>query len=158
VLTITPVGGMTGTVTFTCTGLPARANCVFAPAQVVMSGDDAAATVTLTVNTTGANGVLSQVQPSLFPRDSINTSALFIFPAGFMLLIPVWIKTSLKGRRRYAYLGLFLFLGAFIAIGMTACDGSSSSKATPTGQSSVAVATVGSSNSQSTVVSITITR
>jgi hypothetical protein len=157
-LTITPVGGMTGTVTFTCTGLPAKANCVFAPAQVVMSGDDAAATVTLTVNTTGATGVLSQVQPPLLPRNSINTSALAILPVGFMLFIPVLIKTPKKHRRRYAHLSLLLLLGAFIAIGMTACDGSSSSKATPTGQSSVAVATVGSSNSQSTVVSITITR
>jgi hypothetical protein len=157
-LTITPVGGMTGTVNFACTGLPAKASCAFTPTQVVMSGDDAATTVTLTIHTTGANGVLSQLQPPLFPWTSVNAAVLFVVPAGFMLLIPVWIKTSSKRRRRYGYLGLFLFLGAFIAIGLSACDGSSSSKATPTGQYSVnAVATVGSS-SQSSALSITITR
>lgn len=155
-LTITQVGGITGTVNFACTGLPAKTSCVFAPTQVVMSGNDAPATVTLTVNTTGSNGVLSQLSRPL-SRSSIYLRAFFIFQAGFVLLIPLWSKTP-KKRPRCAYLGLLLLLGAFTTIGLTAC-GSSSSQATPTGQYSVsAVASVSGSSSQSAGISITITQ
>jgi hypothetical protein len=158
VLTITPIGGMTGTMTFACTGLPAKSNCSFSPSQVVMVGDNQPATVTLTVHTTGPNGVLSELRSLPLRWISPNSQALFIFPAGLMIfLIPAWMTTP-KKRRRYFYLPILLLLGALTVIGMTSC-GSDSSKATPTGQYSVnAVATVGGANSQSAVVTITITR
>jgi hypothetical protein len=157
-LTITPVGGMTGTVAFTCTGLPAKASCAFAPTQIVMTGNDAAATVTLTVNTTGSNGVLSMIRPPVFRWTSMRWLALFTFPAGFILLaLPGRMKAA-KRRRRYVYLALLLLVGGITAIGMTAC-GSSSFQATPTGQYSVnVVASVSGSNNQSAVVSVTITQ
>lgn len=157
-LTVTQMGGITGTVTFSCTGLPAKSSCVFAPAEVVMSGNDAPATVMLTVNTTGSNGVISQLQAPLFLRTSFSANALFILPAAFMFLVPVWLKKPTKRRGLHALLGLLLLLGAFGIIGMTAC-GDNASKATPVGQYSAnVVASVTGSNSQSTIVSITITR
>lgn len=156
-LTITPVGGMTGTLTFNCTGLPANANCVFAPTTVAMSGNDAPATVTLTVNTAGANGVISQIRPSRSPWISVSSIALFFVPTGFVLLVIPGRAT--KKRQRYAYLSLLLLIGAFTTVGLTACGSISSSKATPAGQTSVrAVASVGGSNSQSAVVTVTITQ
>jgi streptogramin lyase len=106
-LTITPVGGFTGTLTFTCTDLPANSSCVFAPTQVVMSGDNTAATVALTVNTTGTNGIVSEVRPLAFPGTygfsgtSARALAFFILPAGLLFLIPSWLP---KKRRRYGYL------------------------------------------------------
>ncbi len=154
-LTITQVGGITGTLNFSCTGLPAKTNCVFAPAQVTLSGDDTPATVTLTVNTTGPNGVISQLRPPRFGGGAFNESSFLILPVGFMLLLPVWMKMP-KRRTRYASLSLLLMLGTFTMIGMTACGGSSS-KATPAGTYSVnAVASLGGTNSQSAVVSVTI--
>jgi hypothetical protein len=158
VLTITPVGGMTGTLGFSCTGLPAKTNCVFSPTQVVMTGNDAAATVTLTINTTGPNGVISQLRSSPFSRISSGALAVLICPVGFVLLmIPGWVKAG-KKHTRYAYLAFLLLLGLFVAVGMTACGGVSSSAGTQLGQYSVsAVASVGGSNSQSAVVTISIT-
>jgi hypothetical protein len=158
-LTITPVGGITGTLSLACTGLPLKANCVFVPTQVTLTGNDEVATVTLTVNTTGSNGVLSQLRPSPFRWTSLRFYALLLFPAGFVLFVtPKRVKAA-KKRNRYVYLALLLLLGALISVGMSSCGSSGSSPATPTGTYSVsAVATVGGSNSQSAVVSVTVTK
>jgi hypothetical protein len=157
-LTITPVGGFTGMLSFSCTGLPLKANCVFAPTQVTLTGNDEVATVTLTVNTTGSNGVISQLRPSPFRWTSVHIYALFLFPAGFVLfLTPKRIRAA-KKRNRYVSTALLLLLGALISVGMSSCGSSGSSPATPTGTYSIsAVATVGGSNSQSAVVSVTVT-
>jgi hypothetical protein len=169
VLTITPVGGLTGTVAFTCTGLPSQAGCAFAPAQVVMTGDDTVKTVTLTVNTTGANGVISDLRP-VPPPSSTGLSALWVLPPGlFFLAIPFALTVAIPGRRkkgtqrpRYLGLALVLLLGAFTVSGMTACSGVSSPAGrggTPPGQYSVsAAASVSGSNSHSALVTITITQ
>ncbi len=158
-LTITPVGGFTGTLNFSCTGLPLKANCVFAPTQVTLTGDDEVATVTLTINTTGSNGVLSQLRPSTFGWSSLRLYALFLFPAGFVLFVsPKRVKAA-KKRNRYVYVALLLLLGALISVGMSSCGSSGSSPATPTGTYSVsAVATASGSNSQSAVVTVTVTK
>jgi len=162
VLTLTPGGGMTGTIVFACAALPAKANCAFAPAQLVMSGNDAVQTATLTVNTTGANGVVSQGR--LGPPAATGSSAWFGLPAGFLLLaIPAWITTGRK-QRRYIAVSLLMLLVAFTAIGLTACSGVSSpgggtGGGTPPGQYSVtAAASISGSNSHSALVSITITQ
>ncbi|MDP9038675.1 MAG: Ig-like domain repeat protein [Acidobacteriota bacterium] len=52
VITGTPVGGYTGTVTFSCGTLPAGASCVFAPSTLSFSGNNVAASTTLTFGTT----------------------------------------------------------------------------------------------------------
>src|SRR5205823_5889035 len=44
-LKLTPSGGFTGQVAFTCTGLPQYASCTFLPASVTLPGDDTAHTV-----------------------------------------------------------------------------------------------------------------
>ena len=174
VLTLTPVGGMTGTVAFTCTGLPAKSSCAFAPTQVVMSGNDAVQTVTLTVNTTGPNGAVSQVRLGFPPTATAPTTtaspAWFVLPAGFLMLaIPAWITTG-KKHPRYIAVSLLTLLATFTAIGLiagltaglTACSGVSSpggGGGTPPGQYSVtAAASISGSNSHSALVSITITK
>jgi hypothetical protein len=178
VLTVTPVGGMTGTVTFACTGLPANAACVFAPVQVVMNGDDAVQTVTLTVNTTGTNGVSAGLRPVSFPWNAAGMLAFLALPAGFVFMIMPGLTMpgsiipasiirgsirSGKKRRRYVRLWLVLLLGSFAAIGMTSCSGVSSSggaqAGTPMGQYSVSAgASVSGSNSHAALVTITISQ
>jgi len=183
VLTVTPVGGMTGTATFACTSLPARATCVFAPAQIVMSGNDAVQTVTLTVNTTGTNGVIAGIRPASFPWSATGMLAFLALPAGLLFLVipgsivpcsivpcsivPCSIKSG-KKRRCNVWLWLVLLLGSFTAIGMTSCSGVSSSGnaggdgeggGTPAGQYSVSAgASVSGSNSHSAQVTITVTQ
>jgi hypothetical protein len=184
VVTLTPVGGMTGTAAFTCTGLPAKAACVFAPVQVVMSGNDAVQTVTLTVNTTGTNGVIAGIHPASFPWNAAGMLAFLAMPAGLLflvipgsiiprLIIPGLIipgsvrKGSIRnGRNRQGYvrLWLVLLLGSFTAIGMTSCGGVSSSgggteAATPPGQYSIsAAASVTGATGHSALVTITVTQ
>ncbi|MFZ0685959.1 MAG: choice-of-anchor D domain-containing protein [Terriglobales bacterium] len=155
-LTISPVGGITGTVNFSCTGLPAKANCAFSPAQATLSGNNEPVTVTLTVNTTGSNGVLSQIRKPSLPWTSIRALAVFAFPSAFLLLtVPGRIKAS-KRSKRYLYLALLLLIGVFTVFGMVACGGGSS-QATPPGQYSVSVVAAASgSGNQTAVVSITI--
>ena len=163
-LTITPIGNMTGTVSFACTGLPGKSSCVFTPAQVAMTGDDAVQTVTLTVNTTGENGTISQIRRESHPSNWTGSSAFFLLPAGLIFLsIPRRIMTGNR-RRGDLSLALLVLLGAFTAIGMTGCSGVSSpggtgGGGTPVGQYSVvAGGTVSGSTSHSALLSITITQ
>jgi hypothetical protein len=134
-----------------------------------MTGDDTVKTVTLTVNTTGANGVISDLRP-VPPPSSTGLSALWVLPPGlFFLAIPFALTVAIPGRRkkgtqrpRYLGLALVLLLGAFTVSGMTACSGVSSPAGrggTPPGQYSVsAAASVSGSNSHSALVTITITQ
>ena len=163
VLTVTPVGGMTGTVTFSCSGLPQKSSCGFAPAQVVLNGNNSPASVTMTIHTTGPNGVLGQLRPSLFPRISGKLLALLVFPAG-LAFVGMTRRITTRGKHcRFAHLGIFLLLTMVAAIVMTGCGAISSSQessgqGTPAGQYSVtAVASVGGSNTQSAVVTVTVT-
>lgn len=52
-ITLTPTGNYAGKVDFSCAGMPALATCSFAPATVVMNGDNTVQTTTLTVSTRG---------------------------------------------------------------------------------------------------------
>ncbi len=173
-LAITPVGNLTGTVLFACSGLPGSANCVFTPAQVVMTGNDAVQSVSLTVNTTGANGTISNLRRESRRSNRAGLSSLLLLPAGLVfLVIPVVVPAATRrrikteGRRkRYFRLALLFLLGTFTAVGMNACSGASSSGGggdtgggTPAGQYSVvAGATVGGSSSHSTLLIVTITQ
>ena len=145
-LTVTPVGGMTGTLAFSCTGLPAHADCVFAPTQVVMTGNNVPASVTLTVNTAAANGVIAQAQPSqlnaspdwpslaslgLLPSDSLRSSslqtgslqtsslraiALLIMPAGLVLCLIPGLATKNRRKRSPSVL---LWMGVLLIGALT---------------------------------------
>jgi FG-GAP-like repeat/Abnormal spindle-like microcephaly-assoc'd, ASPM-SPD-2-Hydin len=166
VLTVTPFGGMSGTLAFACTGLPVHTSCAFAPAQAVMTGNNAVLTVALTVNTTPASLAASQPWSPGFPWTLSGSSALLIVPTGFLLLaIPQWRKGT--NRQRYAYLSLLLLIGALTAAGMAGCGGASAgagsdskpSGGTPPGKYSVtAGASVNGSNTHSAMVTITITQ
>ena len=52
-LTLTPVGGYTGAVAFTCSGLPQFATCTFSPASLQVDGSNTAQTVQFRLNTAG---------------------------------------------------------------------------------------------------------
>ena len=56
-VTLTPTGGYTGTVTFSCGSLPARVSCTFAPPSVTLTPTSTSASSTLTINTSAASTV-----------------------------------------------------------------------------------------------------
>ncbi len=51
-LTITPTGGYSGTIAWSCTNLPTNSSCAFAQNQVPLSGDDQSVNVALKITTT----------------------------------------------------------------------------------------------------------
>jgi len=94
------VGGAsyTGSVSLTCTGLPAGASCSFHPATLTLTGG-APQSSTLTVSTTGGNmaGMLES-----FPRAGMTTFSCGIFAGSLLLLWPKrrrahWMMVALAG-------------------------------------------------------------
>jgi sugar lactone lactonase YvrE len=50
-----PMGGFTGTATFSCSGLPVGATCAFSPAQLSADGSNTTVSTKMTISTTGPN-------------------------------------------------------------------------------------------------------
>jgi hypothetical protein len=82
VITGTPVGGYTGTVTFTCGVLPAGASCTFAPSSLVFTGNNTAANTTLTFNTVTTVAALESLPGGT--RMVPVLAALILLPLGFV--------------------------------------------------------------------------
>jgi hypothetical protein len=124
--TVTPTGGYTGTVQFTCSGLPTGATCDFEPAQAVLNGSNTPATVQLTIHTTGANGTMSFVPnapPSLKPAIAV---------IAFGLLALAWMAAARKRNpiSQRGFAALLLVIGAATAIALSGC-GSAAPKVSP---------------------------
>ena len=62
-VTLTPTGGYTGTVTFSCGSLPARVSCTFAPPSVTLTPTSTSAVSTLTINTSAAS-TMAKLDPA----------------------------------------------------------------------------------------------
>ena len=135
-LTITPVAGYSGTVSFSCGTLPSLATCAFAPSSVTPS-NGTAATTKLTITTTASSaetqrGAGRSLEPVVWAS------------VVFLLFIPGrWLK---RCRHRIYSLLLVLFL-----ISLSGCGGSNSSSSgdttssapstpgTPTGMQTITV-------------------
>jgi hypothetical protein len=68
--------GLTGTSTFTCSGLPAYAACTFAPASVSLTGSG---TSVLTV-TTAQTQTAAVRPPTILPLEAVSVATLFLMP------------------------------------------------------------------------------
>jgi len=177
VLTLTPVGSFSGTVALTCTGLPIGATCLFAPPQIVATGNDTVATSMLTVNTTGANGLRSQIASPGGPLHSMDSRSALAYLLLGILFVAVAPFLNAAARRyaraasvnhqyakafhtrlRYNYLAFLLIFAALAGAAIVGCSGGRRVAATPPGQYSITVvAGAAGSSSHSAVVTITIT-
>jgi FG-GAP-like repeat/FG-GAP repeat len=89
-LNVTGAASFTGSVTLTCTGLPAGASCTFNPATLTLAGGTPQSS-TLTVSIAAGN-MAGMVKP--FPGPSMTTLSCGIFAGSLLLLWP-------KRRRTY---------------------------------------------------------
>ena len=103
-LTVTPAGGFTGEVTFSCSGLPANEACNFSPASVRADGTNTVQTSTLTIS-------------------APQTAASFVFPGLIIGGVSRFQRRRENGRRKRKG---WLVLGLLALVATVAgCGGSS---------------------------------
>lgn len=153
ILTVTPQGGISGTITLSCTGLPANSKCTFYPTTIPLSGANTQVTTALTIYTNVTPLTLqSQVQaqrPASAPRELL---AAALFPA---LLFGFAGCTGFRRRHWNRLLALLVAVGTLSAlICIQGCTSNATQQAagvTPTGTSTVNVVLSGPDNITQTI-------
>ena len=156
-LAVVPVNGFSGTITFSCAGLPANSTCVFSPTSLsVASG--AVGSTTLSVTTEGAPTGMGQLR---YHRGFPTYVLAAVFPLSILPFSFVWLRrgTARKAQRLLGPLAI-LILGCTTAAFFLGC-GSSTSPAmpapvTPTGSSVVTVTATSGTASQTTTIGLTV--
>jgi hypothetical protein len=122
VITGTPLGSYTGTVTFACGTLPTAATCSFAPTTLSFTGSNTAQSTTLTVSTITTAAL---ERPSFGKASSGLVLAALLMPFG-------WMLRRRKQAWRSSLLLLALACSSLAVFGLSGCGGSSSTTKTPT--------------------------
>jgi phospholipase/lecithinase/hemolysin len=136
ILTVTPAGGATGTISLACGAVPTHASCMFSPATLTLSGS-AAQTSTLTIATNVA-------ELSLPPQPGARPNELFFALA----LLPLSVVIRRKFVRK---LLLVVAMLGVISLGATGCGGTPNPTTTTPGTYSITVnATLTSSTGTTT--------
>ena len=134
-LNLTGQNGYSGTVTFACSGLPAKATCSFNPASVAVSGSTPF-TTTLTITTTAArNSDPDAVQPG--PK---TNGTIFWQTLSGLGLFGMCLAGGVRKNRRHMAIVLGVLLPLMVA-GLTGCG--STIAGTPKGTYTVTVTATG---------------
>lgn len=155
-ITITPVNGFTGSITFNCTTTLVNGSCSFSPNPVVISSATAG-TTTLTVSTAGPNALLVRPQGdgSMVARafSIVTSGALF-----GMIFVPLAFKDRKRRQRIGAWFAMVLLLTLLLII--PGCGSSGySGLLTPTGTTTMnfSAQATGSAGNGATAHAFTIT-
>ena len=158
--TITAKHGFSGTVTFSCSGLPSGATCSFNPSSATLSSTATTAVTMLTVNTTAPSAVApARRQPAAPGPLNLVGAATLLAILGMSILA---LRTSSKRLRSGASFALAILGMAGIML-MASCGGTSggaggggggTSGGTPTGSTTATI--VGTSGSASTSLNFTL--
>jgi hypothetical protein len=117
-INISPVNGFTGTVSFSCSGLPSGASCIFSPSFVTTNGSSV-----LTITTTKA-------QDGRLPVAAENKARKLLWlPAAAMVSTSLFLVIAVPRSWR-EFLGLCLFVPIALVITVTSCGGSGSGVST----------------------------
>ena len=145
-LTLTGKNGYTGTITFACSGLPAKATCTFAPASVVANGNLPIMTV-LTIATTASHGAAPPAQGS-------QTSPAFWEGLSGLGIFGMFLTGASKNRRRR----LGVVLGVLLLVMIFALAGcGSTTPGTPVGSHTVTVTATGTgANAPTQAMNLTV--
>jgi FG-GAP-like repeat len=158
-VTVTPSGGLTGGVSFSCTGLPTGASCGFSPSSVTLGAS--AATSTLTISTTGQMAALTPGGKS--------EHRLPWAPGGIVLaalLIPLARIRRVNAQMRLLAWAAFLTIGAAALHGCGGNDNSGSSSGggsgggsggTPAGTYTIVITATAGTTTHTVNYSLTVT-
>lgn len=126
VITITPTGGYTGKITFTCGTLPKHVSCTFSPASLTIDGPGPF-TDTLTVSTKGPLKA-ALVQPGILPdsqgtHNELSAATTFWLPGSLAAVLGLVGKKRRgpSSRKRTFWMIAILLLGAVGAF--SSCGG-----------------------------------
>lgn len=153
-LSVSVVPGYTGTVQFSCSGLPADTTCSFQPASLTFSGTTNTGSVTVTFATDTTASLSGHPFP-FEPRSRVTLATILWLPS--MLLAASW-KRRRKLAARLATLTVMLVFCS-VASMLVACSGSgaASSPQTPPGAYTVQVVASGASGlTQNTSVQLSV--
>jgi hypothetical protein len=110
-ISVTGAAGFSGSVTFSCSNLPANVSCSFNPATITVTGTPAVSTM-LSVNTAGAT-TMSRMRTN--GRGGISAVAYGLSLAGLVLFWPI--------RRRAGRIGTMLIcMFALTILGLNGCS------------------------------------
>jgi hypothetical protein len=128
-ITLTPTGGYTGTVSFSCGTLPTDASCTFAPTSVAITASTITATDTLTVNTTKApaSAMLSAPHPS-GGGSGVYSAVAFGLPGSLIALFGLKRRKQSPALRRLLIVTLFCVATLWVGA-LSGCGGSSTKTA-----------------------------
>jgi hypothetical protein len=115
-LTVGAVGGLSGNVTFSCGGLPPKAECVFTPSSVTVDGANPA-TVDLLVNTTTGSDIRAGAAPA-FP---LSGPPVWLWAVSMLLIGLAGFVVARSGRRTRAVATLAVV--CLVALLWTGCGG-----------------------------------
>lgn len=121
-LTITPAGGYSGTIAWSCSNLPANASCAFAQNQVTLSGNDQVVSVALNIATT-------QQAEKREPQSALNPTlfALAFWWPGGLTGLAIFTRNRILHKRQGSWqLCLLLVCVCAFAVGLSGCGSSTS--------------------------------
>ncbi len=158
--TFTPYGGYVGTVSFSCSGLPAGAACTFTPSSLTANGSNTVQTSSLTI-TTSASGTTTVGQNR--NTSGLSLASILWFPGLLLGGFIAWRRRSFTARVRGMV--LLVLVGTMLVGGAVGCG--SVFYRTPLGAHVVTVvanttvsstASAGSSTTQTADFTLTITQ
>jgi hypothetical protein len=150
VITGTPTGGYTGTLTFACGTLPTAATCAFAPTSLSFTGNNTPQSTTLT---------LSTITTAALEYPPLGHSNLTVFAASLFMPLGFLIHRRNRSKLRSMLL-LVLLVASSGIVGITGCgsSGSTNSKTvtTPIGSYSIAVNLTTASGTTTLSIPVTV--
>ena len=151
-ITVTPVGGFNQSLSFSCSGLPAYATCMFSPSALTPNGTNTAVSSTLTI-ATDVQMVERRERPLPGSHSGVPLWAFALLGLGGLL-------RARRNSRRLGSLCLWAVLLVTAGLGISGCGGKGSGGSTgvltPKGTSNVTVTATGTGATQTLAISVTI--
>ena len=152
-LTITPTGGFAGTISLSCSGLPAHSTCSFSPPSLDALGDNSSLSSTMTI-LTGVAAIPARM------KSGASLLGLWVSLPGLGMLGLLFMPGNLSRKRDWLRLIAFFVL-ALSLIGLATACGSShstppSNPLTPAGRYSVTLTASSGATSHSAVITLVV--
>ena len=153
--TLTPTGNYQGTANLSCSGLPLYASCVFTPATLNLTGDNAVVTAQLRITTAGPGTQAKLQKDPLAPQP---IPAGFLIPGTLLGALFTLRRRRLPASLRNLSLVVLLAAGLLLINGCGGSSGSANNPYTPVGTNSITVSASIAGSTPSVVLTVNITQ